>query len=83
LPLREASKKIDEGVYTVGKMLKIKMVKSVITRPEKQRKIIRGLGLKKLNSTVTLVDTPEIRGMINKVIHLVSVEESKEKSRPW
>jgi large subunit ribosomal protein L30 len=78
LPLREASKKIDEGVYTVGKMLKIKMVKSVITRPEKQRKIIRGLGLKKLNSTVTLVDTPEIRGMINKVIHLVSVEESKE-----
>jgi large subunit ribosomal protein L30 len=62
----------------VGKMLKIKMVKSVITRPEKQRKIMRGLGLNKLNSTVTLVDTPEIRGMINKVIHLVSVEESKE-----
>ncbi|MCK7508225.1 MAG: 50S ribosomal protein L30 [Desulfobacterales bacterium] len=62
----------------MGKMLKIKMVKSVITRPEKQRKIMRGLGLNKLNSTVTLVDTPEIRGMINKVIHLVSVEESKE-----
>jgi large subunit ribosomal protein L30 len=59
-------------------MLKIKMVKSVITRPEKQRKIMRGLGLTKLNNTVTLVDTPEIRGMINKVIHLVSVEESKE-----
>jgi large subunit ribosomal protein L30 len=78
LPLREASKIIDEGVSTVGKMLKIKMVKSVITRPEKQRKIMRGLGLNKLNSTVTLVDTPEIRGMINKVIHLVSVEESKE-----
>jgi large subunit ribosomal protein L30 len=78
LPLREASKIIDEGVCTVGKMLKIKMVKSVITRPEKQRKIMRGLGLNKLNSTVTLVDTPEIRGMINKVIHLVSVEESKE-----
>jgi len=62
----------------VDKMLKIKMVKSVITRPEKQRKIMRGLGLNKLNSTVTRVDTPEIRGMINKVIHLVSVEESKE-----
>ena len=53
----------------MGKTLKIKMVKSVITRPEKQRKIMRGLGLKKLNSTVTLVDTPETRGMINKVIH--------------
>jgi len=62
----------------VSKMLKITMVKSVITRPEKQRKIIRGLGLRKLNSTVTLADTPEIRGMVNKVIHLVSVEESKE-----
>ena len=62
----------------MGKMLKIKMVKSVITRPEKQRKSMRGLGLHKLNSTVTPVDIPEIRGMINKVIHLVSVEESKE-----
>jgi large subunit ribosomal protein L30 len=36
------------------------------------------MGLFKLNSTVTLVDTPQTRGMINKVIHLVSVEESKE-----
>jgi large subunit ribosomal protein L30 len=36
------------------------------------------MGLNKMNSTVTLVDTPEVRGMINKVIHLVSVEESKE-----
>ncbi|MBP7765211.1 MAG: 50S ribosomal protein L30 [Deltaproteobacteria bacterium] len=62
----------------MGKMLKVKMVKSVITRPEKQRKVLRGMGLNKLNSTVTLADTPEIRGMINKVIHLVSVEEVKE-----
>jgi large subunit ribosomal protein L30 len=62
----------------VGDILKIKMVKSEIGRPEKQRKILRGMGLNKLNSTVTLSDTPQIRGMINKVIHLVSVEESKE-----
>jgi large subunit ribosomal protein L30 len=62
----------------VGKMLKIKKVKSEIGRPEKQRKVLRGLGLNKLNSTVTLADTPQVRGMINKVIHLVSVEESKE-----
>lgn len=62
----------------MGKILKIKMVKSEIGRPEKQRKILRGMGLNKLNSCVTLVDTPQIRGMINKVIHLVSVEESKE-----
>jgi large subunit ribosomal protein L30 len=62
----------------VAKMLKIKKVKSVIGRPEKQRKILRGMGLNKTNSTVTLADTPQVRGMINKVIHLVSVEESKE-----
>jgi large subunit ribosomal protein L30 len=62
----------------VGKMLKIKKVKSEIGRPEKHRKILKGMGLIKLNSTVTLVDTPQTRGMINKVIHLVSVEESKE-----
>ena len=60
----------------MGKMLKIKKVKSEIGRPEKQRKILKGMGLIKLNSTVTLVDTPQTRGMINKVIHLVSVEES-------
>jgi len=62
----------------VGKMLKIKMVRSEIGRPEKQRKILRGMGLNKLNSCVTLVDTPQTRGMVNKVINLVSVEESKE-----
>ena len=62
----------------MDKMLKIKKVKSEIGRPEKQRKILRGMGLTKLNKTVTLVDTPQTRGMINKVIHLVSVEESKE-----
>ncbi len=62
----------------MGKVLKITKIKSVIGRPEKQRKILKGMGLTKLNKTVTLVDTPQVRGMINKVIHLVSVEESKE-----
>ena len=62
----------------MAKMIKIKMVRSEIGRPEKQRKILRGMGLNKLNSSVILVDTPQIRGMVNKVIHLVSMEESKE-----
>lgn len=62
----------------MGKMLRIKMIRSEIGRPEKQRKILRGMGLNKLNSCVTLVDTPQIRGMVQKVIHLVAVEESKE-----
>ncbi len=62
----------------MAKMLKIKMVMSEIGRPEKQRKVLRGMGLKKINNIVILADTPQTRGMINKVSHLVSVEESKE-----
>jgi len=61
----------------VAKMLKIKLVGSEIGRPEKQRKVLRGLGLTKLNKAVILADTPQVRGMVNKVSHLVSVEESK------
>jgi len=59
-------------------MLRIKKIRSEIGRPEKQRKILKGMGLNKLNSTVTLVDTPQVRGMINKVTHLVSFEEAEE-----
>jgi len=59
----------------VTKKLKITLVKSYIGRPEKHRKILRGMGLQKLNRTVLLMDTPEIRGMVNKVSHLLSVEE--------
>ena len=62
----------------MGKVLKITKVKSEIGRPEKQRKVLKGMGLNRLNKTVTLADTPQVRGMIDKVIHLVSVEESKE-----
>ncbi|MEZ4550016.1 MAG: 50S ribosomal protein L30 [Desulfobacterales bacterium] len=54
--------------------IKITMVKSMNGRPEKHRKILRGMGLTKLNKTVELEDTPSIRGMVNKVTHLVKVE---------
>ncbi|MEA2014102.1 MAG: 50S ribosomal protein L30 [Thermodesulfobacteriota bacterium] len=57
------------------KQLRIKLVKSPIGRPEKQRKVLRGMGLERLNKTVYLKNTPEIRGMVNKVSHLVSAEE--------
>jgi large subunit ribosomal protein L30 len=57
------------------KQLKIEMVKSSIGRPEAQRKVLRGMGLGKMHKTVYLKDTPEIRGMVRKVSHLVSVEE--------
>ncbi|MGZ6208632.1 MAG: 50S ribosomal protein L30 [Syntrophales bacterium] len=61
--------------YIVDKKIKITMVKSYIGRPQKQRQILRGMGLGKLNKTVLLDDTPEIRGMIRKVSHLVFMEE--------
>jgi len=57
------------------KQLRIILVKSSIGRPEKQRKVLRGMGLERLNKTVYLKDTPEIRGMVSKVSHLVSAEE--------
>ena len=55
--------------------VKVTLVRSMIGRPEKHRRVLRGMGLTRLNKTVELKDTPEIRGMINKVSHLVSTEE--------
>ena len=55
--------------------LKITLVRSLIGRPEAQRQIIRALGLTKTNSFVIQEDEPQIRGMINKVTHLLKVEE--------
>jgi large subunit ribosomal protein L30 len=60
----------------MAEKLKITLVKSMVGRPEKHRKVLRGMGLKKMNKTVELVDTPEIRGMVHKVSHLVRTEES-------
>jgi large subunit ribosomal protein L30 len=59
----------------VEKKLKITLVKSYIGRPQKQRQVLRGMGLGKLNRTVLLKDTPAIRGMVSKVSHLVFMEE--------
>lgn len=58
--------------------LKIKLVRSVIGHPETQRKTVRSLGLRKLNSTSVIADSPTIRGQIFKVKHLVEVEEIAE-----
>jgi large subunit ribosomal protein L30 len=56
-------------------MLKITLVKSMIGRPEKHRKVLRGMGLTKLNKSVLLKNAPTVRGMIDKVSHLVQAEE--------
>ena len=55
--------------------LKITLVKSMIGRPEKHRRVLRGMGLTKINRTVELKDTASIRGMVNAVSHLVEVKE--------
>jgi len=55
--------------------LRITQVRSTIKRNEKQKKTIKALGLRKLHHTVVHQDVPQIRGMIDKVAHLVQVEE--------
>ena len=58
-----------------GKRLKVTQVRSVIHRPKDQKSTVRRLGLHRMNDSVIKQDRPEIRGMISKVRHLVTVEE--------
>lgn len=58
--------------------LKIRQVRSTNERSEDQRATVRALGLHRIRDTVIHDDTPQIRGMINKVDHLVEVEEVDE-----
>jgi large subunit ribosomal protein L30 len=53
----------------------VRQIKSSIGRPQDQHATLKGLGLNKMNRTSTLEDTPAVRGMINKVKHLVRVED--------
>ena len=55
--------------------LKVTLVKSTNRRIEKHKACVAGLGLRRIRHSVTLDDTPEIRGMINKVSYLLAVEE--------
>jgi len=53
--------------------IKIKLVHSPICTPEKHKKVVRGLGLRKLNQVVERPDTPAFRGMVKKIPHLVEL----------
>ncbi len=55
--------------------VKVTQVKSLIKRPERQKRTIQALGLGKINRSVEVENTPQIAGMINKVSHLVTVSE--------
>ncbi len=62
----------------MAKSIKITQIRSIIDRPKKQKLIIEALGLGRPNYSKIHNDTPQIRGMINKVKHLVKIEEIEE-----
>ena len=75
-----AAKKMTKKASTKKKSkkaagLKLTLVRSVIGSNKRQRQTVRGLGLRRIRDTVELQDTPEIRGMVTKVAHLVQVIE--------
>ena len=57
------------------KKIKVTQVKSIIDRSERQKRTMAALGLKKMNASVEVEATPQILGMVNKVNHLVKVEQ--------
>jgi len=68
--------KVDTATKSsAAKKLKITLVRSVINTRESHRATVRGLGLRRLNHTVEIEDTPATRGMVNKVGYLLKCEE--------
>jgi large subunit ribosomal protein L30 len=63
-----------QSVNEMAGMLRVTLVKSVIGTKESHRACVRGLGLRRLNHSVMVEDTPAVRGMINKVYYLVKCE---------
>ena len=57
--------------------IRVTQIKSIIGRPEKQKRTILALGLTKINQTVEHKSTPQLLGMVKKVAHLLKVEEVK------
>jgi large subunit ribosomal protein L30 len=64
----------EQNTASGGGTLRLTLVRSTIGRPKDQEATIRTLGLRKLHQTVELQDTPSVRGMVNKVRHLLNVE---------
>jgi large subunit ribosomal protein L30 len=62
---------------TMAKTIVIKQIGSPIRRPKDQRQTLVGLGLNKMHKTRELEDTPSVRGMINKIPHMVEIIEEK------
>ena len=62
----------------MAKTIVVKQIGSPIRRPAKQRATLVGLGLNKMHKTRELEDTPSIRGMVNKISHLVEIIEERD-----
>ena len=58
------------------KTMTLKLVKSVIGRMKRHKLCIKGLGFKKLNQTVTVLDTPSNRGLVNKISDMIEIQEN-------
>lgn len=69
-----ATTKTDNEAKNGGKRITIRLTAGLVGKMETQRKVVRALGLRRFNSTVEHVDSPTIRGMVNKVRHLVTVD---------
>jgi len=61
-----------------SKTIKIQYFRSIIGRPEPQKRIVRSLGLRRLNQVVEREDTPAVRGVVAKVPHLLQIVEGDE-----
>jgi large subunit ribosomal protein L30 len=57
--------------------IKVTQIKSAIKKPVRQKRTLEALGLRKLHQTIEVEATPQIMGMVQKVLHLVEVEEVK------
>jgi len=73
-PVAKAAPKKTAKIEKTGKTLKVTQTKSLIGTKQSHRDTIRGLGLRRINHTVQLEDTPCVRGMINKVYYMVKCE---------
>ena len=60
---------------TMAKTINVTQTRSSIGRLPKHKATLRGLGLRRMNHTVELIDTPAVRGMINQVSYMIKVEE--------
>lgn len=60
---------------STGKTVRVTLVKSPIGYKKDQKATVRALGLRRMNQTVEHADSPAIRGMLNKVVHLIKIEE--------